>query len=85
MSIEHRALAWRGRAAPRPSEQQRGHAIVCTGLFATIRDVFFIVTRAHAAAELYDDAPRSDMELAARGLKRADLLRLAFNELTKWH
>ena len=55
-------------------------------VLATIRDIILIVAQAHAAAELYDDLRhRTDADLADRGLKRANLPRVAFNELTKRH
>jgi hypothetical protein len=65
------------------SEQPRAAPVIVLTCWPLIREVVLIVARAHAAAELYDDLRRrSDIDLAARGLKRADLARVALNELT---
>jgi hypothetical protein len=55
-----------------------------TTLLRAIRDVFLIMARARAAAQLYAELSRKcDTDLADRGLKRSDLPRAAYNELTR--
>ena len=53
-------------------------------LLRAIRDVFFIMARAGAAAQLYAElSSKSDADLADRGLKRSDLPRAAYDALTR--
>ena len=65
------------------STQQEHIARRSAALLGTIRDVWLIMARASAAAQLYEDLRRrSDTELAQHGLDRADLPRAAFDALT---
>ena len=64
--------------------RDRGRERHSATLFGTIRDIFLIMARARAAAQLYDDLRRRcDAELGHHGLERADLPRAAFDELTR--
>jgi hypothetical protein len=55
-----------------------------TSVLRAILDIFFVMARAGAAAQLYAELSRKcDRELAAQGYKRADIPRAAYNELTK--
>ena len=54
------------------------------GLLASLSEVLSILSQALAAAHHYDELRRKcDAALAQRGLKRADLPRAAYRELTK--
>ena len=53
-------------------------------LLGTIWDVLFILGRAQSAARLYEELDRRcDAALAELGLKRADVPRAIYKELTK--
>ena len=53
-------------------------------LLDAIKDVFFILKRAQSAARLYEDLDRRcGAALAEQGLKRADVPRAIYKELTK--
>ena len=53
-------------------------------LLGAIWDVFFILGRAQSAARLYEELDRRcDAALAEQGLKRADVPRAIYKELTK--
>ena len=55
-----------------------------TSVLRAIQDVFLVMARARAAAQLYAELSRKcDRELAAQGYKRADIPRAAYDELTK--
>lgn len=55
-------------------------------LLRAIRDVFLIMARARAAAQLYAELSRQcDTALAEKGLQRADLPRTAYDALTREH
>jgi hypothetical protein len=59
---------------------ERGHRT----LFERCIEVFAVCARAQAAAWHYEDLRRlSDQELAVRGLRRADLPRVAFHTLAE--
>jgi hypothetical protein len=54
------------------------------GLFERLLEILTILSQAASASHLYDDlSHQCDGALAERGLKRADLPRAAYNELTK--
>ena len=53
------------------------------GLLDWIREILVICRRGRTAAQYYEELrPQSDQSLAAKGLKRSDLPRAAFEKLT---
>ena len=54
-----------------------------TSVLRAVQDVFLVMARARAAAQLYAELSRKcDRQLAAQGYKRADIPRAAYDELT---
>ncbi len=53
-------------------------------LLDRLLEVWSILSQAHSAAHLYEELGRKcDSALAGQGLKRSDVLRAAYHELTK--
>jgi hypothetical protein len=68
-------------AMMRAANGARSHSTTLAAMFAPLREMIEIVDRAGAAAHRYEElSTQSDEELAAKGLKRSDLPRKAFEE-----
>ena len=68
-------------AMMRPANGARAPSTTLAAMFAPLREMIEIMDRAGAAAHRYEElSTQSDAELAAKGLKRSDLPRKAFED-----
>ena len=69
--------------ARRCLERPARHA---AALLDRLSEIWSILSQAHSAAHLYEELSRKcGSALAEQGLKRSDLPRVAYHELTKGH
>ena len=55
------------------------------GLLDQLSQICRLLSQAHSAAHVYETLSRKcDAALAERGLRRSDVPRIAYYELTKW-